>query len=263
MGSPLFMEEIAQNGVARITLTRPDLHNAFNDVLISELTMLLHGLESDERVRIVALAAQGKSFSAGADLNWMKSMADYSHARNLEDSNALAELLWTLDRMSKPTVALVQGPAYGGGVGLIACCDIAIAAEEALFCLSEVRLGLIPAAISPYIVAKVGISAARRYALSGERFSAWEAHRIGLVHEVTNASALETVARELFDSLLAGGPEAMVAAKDLLFEVEGKVIDQELREETARRIARIRVTREGQEGVKAFLEKRRPSWVPK
>ena len=262
MTDPLFVEEIGHNGVARITFTRPELHNAFNDRLILELTAVLRGLESDERVRLVTLAARGKSFSAGADLNWMKAMAGFSKERNEADAKALAELMYVLDRLSKPTLALVQGAAYGGGVGLIACCDIALACESATFSLSEVKLGLIPAVISPYVVATIGRRAARRYMLSGERFSAWEAHRLGLVQEVVADSFLEAEGRRITDELLKGGPQAQREAKRLIFDVDEGGFDDELRLETAARIARMRVSEEGQEGINAFLEKRKPAWAP-
>jgi methylglutaconyl-CoA hydratase len=261
MTAPLFVEEIGADGSARITLTRHERHNAFNDELIVELTAALKGLGSDKRVRAIVLAAKGKSFSAGADLNWMKAMAGYSRERNQADAEALAELMYTLDRLGKPTIALVQGAAYGGGVGLVACCDIAIAAERATFSLSEVRLGLIPAVISPYVVEAMGARAARRYMLTGERFSAWEAHRLGLVHDVVAPRDLESKCRRVLDELLAGGPNAQRAAKDLIFDVAAHPLDDELRIETARRIADIRSSKEGREGISAFLDKRPPDWV--
>lgn len=260
MAYPLFVQEIDKRGVARLTLTRAEVHNAFNDVLIAELAAALDGIGQDPRVRAVVLAAQGHSFSAGADLNWMKSMAGYSRAENMEDAQRLARLMRTLNELQKPTVALVQGPAYGGGVGLVACCDIVVAVEDAKFSLSEVKLGLIPAVISPYVVAKIGESAARRYFLTAEAFSSWEAERLGLVHEVVDRNALEARGRQIVDALLSGGPQAQRAAKDLVFAVAGKPVDESLVEETARRIADVRASEEGREGVAAFLEKRRPNW---
>jgi methylglutaconyl-CoA hydratase len=260
MTYPLFVQEIDKRGVARITLTRAEVHNAFNEVLIAELTAALDGIGQDPRVRVVMLAAQGRSFSAGADLNWMKAMAGYSRAENLEDARRLAHLMRTLNELPKPTVALVQGPAYGGGVGLVACCDVVIAVEEAKFCLSEVKLGLIPAVISPYVAAKIGESAARRYFLTAETFSAWEAERLGLVHEVVDRNGLEAKGRQVVDALLSGGPTAQRAAKDLVFAVSGKTVDEALVEETATRIADLRASDEGREGIAAFLEKRRPNW---
>ncbi len=260
MTYPLFVQEIDKRGVARITLTRAEVHNAFNEVLIAELTAALDGMGQDPRVRVVVLAAQGRSFSAGADLNWMKAMAGYTRAENVEDARRLARLMQTLNELPKPTLALVQGPAYGGGVGLVACCDIAVAIEEAKFCLSEVKLGLIPAVISPYVAAKIGEAAARRYFLTAEAFSAWEAERLGLVHEVVDRGALESKGRQIIDALLKGGPVAHGAAKDLIFAVSGKAVDDALVEETAKRIADVRASDEGREGVAAFLEKRRPNW---
>ncbi|HEY9536794.1 MAG TPA: enoyl-CoA hydratase/isomerase family protein [Kiloniellaceae bacterium] len=260
MAFPLFVQEIDKQGVARITLTRAEVHNAFNETLIAELTAALDGAAQDPRVRVVVLAAQGPSFSAGADLNWMRAMAGYSRAENLEDARRLARLMRTLNDMAKPTIALVQGPAYGGGVGLVACCDVAIAVEDAKFCLSEVKLGLIPAVISPYVVATIGESAARRYFLTAETFSSWEAQRLGLVHEVVDRGALELRARQIVDALLQGGPIAQRAAKDLVFTVAGRPTDEPLIEETAARIAELRASAEAREGVAAFLEKRKPAW---
>jgi methylglutaconyl-CoA hydratase len=261
MRNPFFLEEIAPDGVARITLTRVEVHNAFNDELIAQLTSTLESLEEDERVRVVVLAAKGRSFSAGADLNWMKAMAGYAESENLEDARGLADLMRTLSELSKPTLALVQGAAFGGGVGLVACCDIAIASEDASFCLSEVRLGLIPSVISPYVIAAMGQRAARRYFLTAERFAAGEAYRLGLVHEVVPAEDLETRGQRLCQVLLAGGPIAQSESKDLIFAVSSRPVDDELVEDTAKRIARLRKSPEGREGVNAFLEKRKPDWA--
>ncbi len=260
MSEPLFLQEIGADGVARLTLNRPEVHNAFNDVLIAELTAALLALEADRRVRSVVLAARGKSFSAGADIGWMRRMADQSEAENLEDARALAGLMSTLDRLAKPTVALVQGPVFGGGVGLVACCDVAIAAEEATFCLSEVKLGLIPSVIGPYVVAAMGQAAARRYMLTAERFSARDALRLGLVHEVVPADRLEETGALVLDHLAQGGPGALAEAKDLIFAVAARPADREMVEETARRIARVRAGEEAREGLSAFLEKRAPGW---
>jgi methylglutaconyl-CoA hydratase len=260
MAFPLFVQEIDKYGTARITLTRGEVHNAFNEALIAELTAALVGVAEDPRVRVVVLAAQGPSFSAGADLNWMKAMAGYSRTENVEDARRLARLMQTLNGLPKPTVALVQGSAYGGGVGLVACCDVAIAVEDAKFCLSEVKLGLIPAVISPYVIAAIGESAARRYFLTAETFSSWEAQRLGLVHEVVDRGALEGRGRQVVDALLQGGPVAQRAAKELVSAVAGRRLDEALIEETATRIAGLRVSDEGREGISAFLEKRKPSW---
>ncbi|RMD62236.1 MAG: enoyl-CoA hydratase/isomerase family protein [Alphaproteobacteria bacterium] len=261
MQRPLFIEEIGDDHVARITLTRPEVHNAFNDTLIAELTTVLRGLGDDERVRAVVLAAQGRSFSAGADLNWMQRMAGYSEEENLNDARALAELMRTLNTLPKPTMALVQGPAYGGGVGLVACCDIAVAAQTANFCLSEVRLGLIPSVIAPYVVAAIGERAARRFFLTAESFTAEEARAAGLVHLVVPDEALEDAGARIVRALLRGGPQAQVAAKDLIFAVCGRHVDDALVEDTAQRIAHQRASQEGREGVAAFLEKRKPTWM--
>ncbi|MEQ8355951.1 MAG: enoyl-CoA hydratase/isomerase family protein [Kiloniellaceae bacterium] len=260
MTFPLFVQEIDKRGVARITLTRAEVHNAFNEVLVAELTAALDGLAQDPRVRVVVLAAQGRSYSAGADLNWMKAMAGYTRAENVEDARRLARLMQTLNSLPKPTIALVQGPAYGGGVGLVACCDVVIAVEEAKFCLSEVKLGLIPAVISPYVIAKLGEAAARRFFVTAEAFSAWEAQRLGLVHEVVERGALEGRGRQIVDAIMQGGPEAQAAAKDLVFAVSGRRLDDNLIEATANRIAELRASSEGREGIAAFLEKRRPNW---
>ena len=260
MSEALFLEEVGDDGVAWLTLTRGEVHNAFNDTLIAALTRSLESLQDDARVRAVVLTAKGPSFSAGADLNWMKRMAGYSEAENLADARALARLLQDLDRLSRPTVAMVQGPAFGGGVGLIACCDIAVAAESAYFALTEVRLGLIPAVISPYLVAAIGERAARRYMLTGERLTAAQAEAIGLVHEVVPDEQLEARTERILKALLACGPTAQAEAKDLVFAVGRRPLDETVMEDTAKRIARVRAGDEGQEGLAAFLEKRKPKW---
>jgi len=261
MSDQLVLQRI-DAGVGRLTLNRPEVHNAFDDVLIAQLTAALLSLEADRRVRAVVLAAAGKSFSAGADLAWMQRMAGYSEAENLADARALAGLMSTLDRLAKPTVALVQGAAFGGGVGLVACCDIAIASEAASFSLSEVKLGLIPAVISPYVVAAMGPGAARRFILTAERFSAAQALALGLVHEVVPADRLEETGQKVLDHLTQGGPRAQADAKDLVLSLAGRPIDRALVEETAERIARIRVGEEAREGLAAFLEKRKAEWQP-
>jgi methylglutaconyl-CoA hydratase len=254
------LSELSPSGIATLTLNRPELHNAFDDALIAQLTQALNQLETDSQVRVVVLAANGKSFSAGADLNWMRQMAEYSYQQNLTDALALAELMRTLNTLAKPTVAKVQGPAYGGGVGLVACCDIAIASEAASFSLSEVKLGLIPAVISPYVVNAIGERQARRYFLTAEPFSAHEAQRIGLVHEVVPPQELDAVLAKLLATLAGNGPAAMVAAKDLARAVSRGVLDMLMIEDTARRIAEIRASTEGREGLAAFLDKRKPAW---
>jgi methylglutaconyl-CoA hydratase len=262
MADDLVLQQI-DGGVGRLTLNRPDKHNAFDDALIAQLTAALLSLEADRRVRTVVLAAAGKSFSAGADLVWMRRTAGYGEAENLEDARALAGLMSTLERLAKPTVALVQGAAYGGGVGLVACCDIAIASEAASFSLSEVKLGLIPAVISPYVVAAMGPRAARRFILSAERFSAQQALHHGLVHEVVPADRLEETGRQFVGRLAQGGPRAQAAAKALIVALAGRPVDRALVEETAEWIAGIRAGDEAREGLAAFLEKRPAEWQAK
>jgi len=249
-----------RDGVATIRMNRPDVHNAFDDALIAALTAELRRLEQLPQARVIVLAANGKSFSAGADLNWMQRMAKYSQEENLRDAMALAGLMRTLDGVKKPTVARVQGAAFGGGVGLVACCDIAIASTQAAFSLSEVRLGLIPSVISPYVIAAIGEREARRYFLTAERFDAVEARRIGLVHDVVDSGALDESVEKMAGQLLKGGPQALAAAKKLIADVSRRPMDDALSAETARRIAVMRVEGEGQEGLAAFLEKRRPDW---
>ncbi len=254
--------EISGRGVATITMCRADVHNAFDDELIDRLRRELQGLENDPTVRVVVLAAEGKSFSAGADLNWMKRMAEYDRAENLEDAKNLGKLMAVLFRMRQPTVAMVQGPAYGGGVGLVACCDIAIASEDAHFCLSEVRLGLIPAVIGPYVIHAIGERQATRYMLTAEKFSAERARELGLVHEVVPAARLADKRGEVVDALLRGGPRALSEVKNLVSYITNSATqDEKVVRDTAGHIARVRATEEGQEGVAAFLEKRKPKWV--
>lgn len=261
MANDQLLTSIDEYGRATLTLNRPELHNAFDDSLITEMTALLKDFASDPQVRLVCLAASGKSFSAGADLGWMRRMADYSYEENLADSIALAELMSTLNGLSKPTICLVQGAAYGGGVGLIACCDIVLATERASFCLSEVKLGLIPAVISPYVIEAIGPRAARRYFISAERFSAERAQQLGLVHEIIPAEELAPAADRLTRLLLQNGPQAMAAAKQLVADVAAQPLNAELIADTAARICVTRAGAEGREGLSAFLEKRRPDWV--
>jgi methylglutaconyl-CoA hydratase len=255
------LQTAVNEGIATVRMNRPDVHNAFDDALIAALTAELRRLDALPEARIIVLAANGKSFSAGADLGWMRRMATYSREDNLRDAMALAELMRALDGVQKPTIAKVQGAAFGGGVGLVACCDIAIASTQATFSLSEVRLGLIPAVISPYVIAAMGERAARRYFLTAERFDAAEARRIGLVHEVVDGATLDEAVAGMAAQLLKGGPHALAAAKKLIADVSRRPMDDALSAETARRIAAIRVEREGQEGLAAFLEKRKPDWT--
>jgi methylglutaconyl-CoA hydratase len=252
-----------QGPVGLVTLNRPERHNAFDDALIAELTEALRSMEAEDGIRVVVLSSVGKSFSAGADLNWMRRVASASVEENRRDAMALAALMRTLAELRKPTLARVQGAAYGGGVGLIACCDIAACTVSAMFALSEAKLGLIPAVISPYVVAAIGSRAARRYFLTGERFEAADAWRLGLVHEIApDEEALDEKIGELVDALLACGPIAQAESKALVRAVAGRAVTSELIQDTAERIAKIRSSPEGSEGVAAFLEKRRASWLP-
>jgi methylglutaconyl-CoA hydratase len=252
-----------QGPIGIVTMNRPERHNAFDDALVAELTEALRSMEAEEGVRVVVLSGAGKSFSAGAALHWMRRMASYSMDENRRDSMALASLMRTLAHLAKPTVARVQGPAYGGGVGLVACCDVAIAAQNATFALTEAKLGLIPAVISPYVVAAIGERAARRYFLSAERIGAVEACRLGLVHEVAASEGdLDEKIGIVVDSMLACGPVAQREAKALIRAVAARPVTSELLQDTAERIAKLRASPEGREGIAAFLEKRRPSWVP-
>lgn len=249
-----------QSGVARVTLDRPEVRNAFDDALIQELKSAFETLGNDPSVRVVVLAGSGPAFCAGADLNWMKRMAGYGYAENLADAQALATMLATLDRLPQPTIARVHGPAFAGGTGLVAACDIALGTPEAKFCFSEAKLGLSPATISPYVIRAIGERMARRYFLTAEVFGADEALRIGLLSALVPAANLEPAIDDLLKHLLAGGPGAHVKIKDLIRTVTGRQVDDTLRAETAKRIAEIRVSPEGREGIASFLEKRKASW---
>ncbi len=252
--------DIDRLGTASVMLNRPEVHNALNGALISELTDTLRGLDDDRTVRVIVLGAEGKSFSAGADLTWMRNMARASEEENYQDAMRLAELLQSLNQVAKPTVARIHGAVYGGAVGIVACCDIAVASERAIFSLSEAKLGLVPAVISPYVVRAIGGRAARRYFQSAERFDARQAHHIGLVHEVVAPENLDNAVAGLLKDLHDAGPDAQAAAKKLIEQVDGARIDGGLIQTTARTNARMRKSREGREGIHAFLEKRRPSW---
>jgi methylglutaconyl-CoA hydratase len=247
--------------LATVTLNRPDVRNAFNEDAIVELTRAFEQLAHDPAVRVIVLAANGAAFCAGGDLRWMKQMAGYSPAENLEDASRLAHMLHTIWQCPKPVVAKVQGDCYAGGVGLVAACDIVVAADHARFCLSEVKLGLIPATISPYVIKAMGQSHARRYCLSAEVFDATRAQHIGLVHEVTAAADLNASVAAIVKTLLANSPHAMAQAKLLVREIAGHPLSAPLLADTAQRIADIRASDEGREGVAAFLEKRAPSWL--
>lgn len=248
-------------GVARLALDRPPVHNAFDDALIGELTRVLALLDADDAVRVVVLQGNGASFCAGADLEWMRRMAHYDHDENLADARALAAMLAALAHMAKPVVARVHGAAFGGGVGLIACCDIAVGTPRATFALSEARLGLIPSTIGPYVVRAIGERAAQRYFLTGERFPAAEALRIGLLHEVVEEAELDRRIAAIVDALMRAGPHAQAAAKDLLRAIGSGPIDAAMIADTARRIADVRASAEAREGLAAFLEKRTPAWA--
>jgi methylglutaconyl-CoA hydratase len=263
--------------VVHVILNRPDVRNAFNETSIAELTQAFRELGSDESVRVIVLAARGSVFCAGADLQWMKKMAAYSREENRADAVLLAEMLCVIYECPKPVIAKVQGDCYAGGMGLVAACDIAIAAEQASFCLSEVKIGLIPATISPYVIRAMGQNAARRYFLTAEKFSAREALRIGFVHQVvpanvqnitvegmanalTNPDPLSAAVDEVVNALLSASPNAAKEAKRLVRDVAGMPLSDVLIADTVERIAEIRASDEGREGVKAFLEKRKPNW---
>lgn len=250
-----------RDGVAKVLLNRPVVHNAFNATLIAEFTVLLRKLDADASVRAVVLAGAGTSFCAGADLTWMQQMAGFSAKQNLADAGALAAMLSTLDLLSKPTIARVHGAAFGGGAGLVACCDVAIGTPESSFAFSEARLGLIPATIGPYVVAAIGARAARRYFLTAERFSAAEAYRLGLLHELVPTPELDLKVSELLDALLRAGPHAQAECKLLLRAIVNRPVDATVVADTARRIARVRTSPEGREGVAAFLAKRKAAWM--
>ncbi len=254
--------EITRSGMlATIWLNRPEVRNAFNEVAIAEITHAFRALDHERAVRVIMLAARGPAFCAGADLNWMKKMSAYSEAENLADAAALADMMHAIYTCTKPTVARIQGDCYAGGMGLVAACDIAVADESAGFCLSEVRLGLIPATISPYVIRAMGERASHRYFLTAERFTAQQAKHLGLVHEVADGDNLDHTVEMLIQSLLTCSPHAISEAKRLLHDVAGHAIDAELIADTVRRIAAIRASDQGREGVQAFLNKQKPSWL--
>lgn len=253
--------EVTTDGIAYVTMNRPEVHNCFNEDVIARLGEVFDDIGRQDGVRAMVLRARGRSFSAGADLEWMRRAAHFTQDQNEEDARVFAAMMTSLDRCPKPTIACVQGAAFGGGVGLVAACDIAIAVERAQFCLSEVRLGLIPAVISPYVVAAIGPRAARRYFLTAERFDAQEAWRLGLVHRVVpDEAALHAACDEIVELLLQNGPEAVAESKRLIARVSF-VDPEDVSSYTARAIAERRASDEGREGVAAFLEKRRPSWT--
>lgn len=254
---------IDERGIATVLMNNAEKHNAFDDQIIKALTAAFNDLDKNDAVRVVILAGAGKSFSAGADLAWMKRMAAYTYEQNLADSQALALLMHTLNCMRKPTIARVHGAAFGGAVGLVSCCDFAVASPRASFCLSEVKVGLIPATIGPYVVAAIGPRASRRYFQSAERFPAEEALNLGLVTHLADEEQLDVAVMELTEQLLSNSPQAMRQAKQLVADLSNKPIDQAQIDKTCELIANIRVSPEGQEGLNAFLEKRAPSWHEK
>lgn len=247
--------------VTRVTLMRPAARNAFNAALIAELKSAFDQVALDPSVRVVILAAQGSAFCAGADLNWMQSMADFTWSENLADAQALAQMLFTLYSCPVPVVARVQGDCYGGGVGLVAVCDVVVAAQEVHFCLSEARLGLVPATISPYVVRALGAQAARRYFVTAERFSAQQAQALGWVHEVCVTKDLDRQVDALVQAIVANGPQATRACKALVQDIMGRDLNEALIADTARLIADVRDSEEGREGIGSFLQKRPPSWT--
>lgn len=255
------LELDVDNGVATVWMDRPDVHNAFDETLIAELTTVLTRLDNEDMVRVVILAGRGKSFSAGADLNWMKRAANYSVEENLRDGRALAGMLKVLAEMKKPTIARVHGAALGGGTGLTAACDIAIASTNAVFATSEVRFGIIPAAIGPYVVRAIGARQAYRYFQTAERIDAVTAARLGLVHEAVEPEQLDARIKEIVDSLILGGPAAQSAAKALIRAVDNQPISDAVVEDTAQRISQLRATPEAKDGIAAFLDKRPPGWL--
>ncbi|MEW5249126.1 enoyl-CoA hydratase/isomerase family protein [Microbulbifer discodermiae] len=253
--------EVDSQGIATVTLNRPDVHNAFDDDLIRELGETFDELARNSSIRVLVLASTGRSFSAGADLGWMKRVAEYSEEDNRRDAATLAAMLHKLDTFPVPTIARVQGAAFGGAVGLVSCCDLAVASERASFSLSEVRIGLLPATISPYVINAIGARQARRYFVTAERFSAARAREIGLVSEVCAEGELDQQVRSLAQAICGNGPRAVAMAKQLAMSMANRVVNEELQGQTSALIAAVRVSPEGQEGLSAFLQKRSPNWV--
>ncbi|QIL71470.1 enoyl-CoA hydratase/isomerase family protein [Diaphorobacter sp. HDW4B] len=253
---------IVEGAVATITLTQPEIRNAFSDEVIAEITQAFRTAGERPDVRAIVLAAEGPAFCAGANLNWMRRMADYTREENVQDAGMLAEMLRVIYECPKPTIARVQGDVYAGGVGLVACCDIAVSADHVNYCLSETKIGLIPATISPYVIRAMGARAAHRYFLTAERFNAAEALRIGFVHEVVHADELDAKVDTILKNLLSASPNAVRAAKKLVQDVAEREINAQLIAQTVEGIADIRASEEGREGVQAFLAKRKPSWLP-
>ena len=247
--------------VAEVWLNRPEVRNAFNDGVIAALTEAFTRLNQDTELRVVVLAGHGKAFCAGADLNWMRAMADYSWDENRADAGKLAQMLWTLDQCPVPVIGRVHGDCYAGGMGLASVCDVLVASDNVTFCLSEARLGLLPATIAPYVVRAMGEQAARRWFTTAERFSAAQGQAMGFVHALCAPDEIDARVAALVATLVANGPAAVRACKQLVRDVAGRPIDAALRDETARRIADIRASTEGREGVQSFLGKRAPNWL--
>jgi methylglutaconyl-CoA hydratase len=254
-----YLQLTVQDGVATLVLSRPEVRNAFNDEVIAEFTQAFGELGGREDVRCVVLAAEGVAFCAGADLNWMRRMADYTHAENLADAAQLADMLRVIYECPKPTVARIQGDVFAGGMGLVAACDMAVSVNTATYCLSEVKLGLIPAT---YVIRAMGARAAHRYFLTAERFDAQEAHRIGFIHSVVSADALDAKVAEITQALVSASPAAVKACKQLVQDVAGREISADLIARTVQDIADIRSSAQGKEGVQSFLQKRKPNWLP-
>ncbi len=261
MSKPSVTTQIDRRGVATVTLDRPERHNAFDDIVIAELSTAFQDVASDNNVRVMVLAATGKHFSTGADLAWMRRMGNANYDDNLSDAETLANMLRVLNELPKPTIARVQGSAWGGALGLICCCDFAVGASSATFRFSEVRLGLVPATISPYVIAAIGLRAARRYFLSAESITADTARQLGIISEVVDEERLDEVVETWIDQLLNNGPSALAETKQLIAHVADKPIDDQLLWYTSETIARLRVSPEGREGLSAFLEKRLPHWT--
>ena len=259
--TPTALSISTQAGVRNLTLNRPDVRNAFNDEVIAELKTAFIEAGQAMDVRCVVLAALGPAFCAGADLNWMRRMADYTRDENLADAGQLAAMLRAIYDCPKPTITRVQGDVFAGGLGLVAACDMAVSVDTATYCLSEVKLGLIPATISPYVIRAIGARASHRYFLTAERFNAAEAHRLGLVHEVVAADALDAKVAELTNALVSASPNAVRACKRLVHDVAGREIDDALVAHTVAGIADIRASDQGKEGVQSFLQKRKPNWL--
>ncbi|MDD3674079.1 enoyl-CoA hydratase/isomerase family protein [Thauera propionica] len=255
------LEIVRDGGVATVWMNRPDVHNAFNAQLIADLTAACRALDADDTVRAVVLAGRGKSFSAGADLNWMKAAGEASEAENFADAMKLAGMMRTLAEMRKPTIARVHGAALGGGMGLASACDICIASDRAVFATSEVKFGIIPSAISPYVIRAIGERQAYRYFQTAERINATRAAELGLAHEAVATEELDAKVKEVVEALLQGGPKSQAAAKDLIRAVANQPVSDALVEDTARRIAGLRATPEAREGLAAFLDKRPAAWI--